>query len=121
MDTIFTFKATKAEGNAKDVQYQVDIGHDILDGLTEAEIRKHATHDRVVYVQNYKGSLLRMSNSIESAEKCLKDMGYDIATVELYVPSTTAKTLTPEDVTKAIAKGTMTREQIEAILKTLPA
>ena len=110
MDTTFTFKATKVVGEGKDVCYQVNLGQDILDGLTQEQVLKHATHDRIVYVQNFKGSLLRMSNSIESAEKCLKGMGYEHATVDIYVPNASPKGMIIDGVE-------YTKDQIAALVK----
>lgn len=111
MDTVFTFKATKATGEGKDVCYQVNLGVDILEGLTQEQILKHATHDKVVHVQNYKG-LLRMSPDIEGATKALQGMGYEDVEVSIYTPSTAPKTLSIEDIKKALISGKLSKADI---------
>jgi len=114
MNTILTFKATKASEN-KDVQYQVDLGEDILDKVPDT--MAYATAHAKVELQNRKGALLRQSASTEDALATLKTFGYEHATVELYVPTTKPKKeLTPEDIRKAIASGKLAKDAVLAVL-----
>jgi hypothetical protein len=114
MNTVFTFKATKATENG-DNQYQVDLGQDILAGMSEGEVIRCATAHAKVELQNRKGALLRASEDAVAAEKLLQDtFGYPDAAVEVYVPTTIPrKEITLADIHKAIASGKISREDIE--------
>ncbi len=116
MDTIFTFKATKAN-QGTDVQYRVDLGQDILDGLHDDTVKAHATANAKVEVQNRKGALLRQAESIEDAMETLKTYGYEGATVEVYVPTVkTRKELTVEDIQKAIRSGKLNASDVKTAI-----
>ncbi len=113
MNTLFTFKATKAN-QGTDVQYQVDLGQDILDGLHEDTVKAHATANAKVEVQNRKGALLRQAESIEDAMETLKTYGYEGATVEVYVPTPKAprKELTVDDMVKQVQTGKISKQDL---------
>lgn len=116
MITTFRFKATKATGN-KDVHYQVDLGQDILDNISDSIIRGHATANATVEIQNRKGAILRRSESAEDAQALLREtFGFEDATVEVYVPTTKTKVLTLADIRKAIASGKITKDDLEQML-----
>lgn len=98
MGTTFTVKATQATQN-KDVQYAVDLGVSILTSKLPEEIEAAAIHTLVVNVQNYKGSLLRQSTSVDDVIKTLIAQGYPNATCEIYTPTTTPKGMVIDGVT----------------------
>ncbi len=114
MNTVFTFKATKADSN-KDVQYKVDLGQHILNGLSANIIEGLAERAMVVELQNKKGSLLRSSESVEDAEETLQDtFEYPKATVEVYIPERKAprKELTVDDMIKQVKAGKISKEDL---------
>ena len=107
-NTTFTVRATQATEN-KDVQYAIDLGVNILEDKSDSEIRAAAEHTLIVNVQNYKGSLLRQSTSIDDVIKTLIAQGYPNATCEIYIPTSTPKgividgvTYSKEDIAKLI-------------------
>lgn len=114
-NTTFRFKATKVEGEGKDLSYQVDLNQGILDNVKDEDIIALATQAKIVEVQNHKSSLLRTSANAEEALKCLREQGYPNATVTPYTPGTTTVT---DAVVKKVLAG-LTREQLEAKLKEL--
>lgn len=115
MNTVFTFKATKATENGG-IQYKVDLGQDILDGMGDSAIRAYAVAHAKVELQNKKGSILRQSGSTEDAQATLVSLGYEGATVEIYTPTTKTKVLTVDSIRKAIASGKLTKQDIENML-----
>lgn len=119
MNTVFTFKATKATTNG-DVQYKVDLGQDILKGMSEDVVRAYAIAHAKVELQNRKGAILRSSEDAVSAEKLLQGtFEYPDASVEVYVPTVKPrKELTIADIRKALASGKISREDIENSLNT---
>ena len=117
MNTILTFKATKANEN-KDVQYRVDLGRDILEGMTSEQVKAYATAHAKVELQNRKGGLIRASEDVDGARSTLEGFGYVDATVEVYVPTTAPKkALTPADIQKAIASGKLSKADVLAMLE----
>ncbi len=113
MYTVFTFKATKAN-QGTDVQYRVDLGQDILDGLHDDTVKAHATANAKVEVQNRKGALLRQATNANDAMETLKTFGYEGATVEIYVPTPKAprKEITVDDMVKQVQSGKISKQDL---------
>lgn len=116
MDTVFTFKATKSTDNGG-IQYKVDLGQDILEGMSEDTVKAYAIAHAKVELQNRKGALLRQSDTVDGAQSVLREtFGYPEATVEVYVATTKPKVLTVDSIRKAIASGKLTKQDIENML-----
>lgn len=120
MNTVFTFKATKATENGG-IQYRVDLGQDILEGMSEDTVESYAVAHAKVEIQNRKGSILRQSGSIEDAVATLKSFGFGDVSVEVYTPTTKPKVLTIADIRKAISSGKINKAEVEEYIKTLNA
>lgn len=77
MNTIFTVKATKAEGEGKNKEYTINLGQDILDGVSESIRDEKATQSIRIDVQG----TLRKCDSTVAIQDALIKQGYTDAVV----------------------------------------
>ncbi len=106
-NTTFAVTLTKGDGN----KYAVELGEDILGGLSDEVIQKYAEQTAVINMQGG----LRKAEDGEALLKALQDLNHMKATVEVYVaPEPKArKTPSVDDFLKALAEGKITMKELE--------
>jgi hypothetical protein len=103
MSTTFSVETTKGSK----LQYSIDLGVNVLEGLTQSQIEDMARQSKVIKLQGP----MRTMNSEEEIEAYLAKKGYDSATVTEGVEKTVSKTALAN---KLLAK--YSPEEIEDLL-----
>ena len=118
MKTTFTIKMWDSAVN----EWDVDLGADILNGMTDDEVKDCARAAKVVKVQARLRGNKKVEDSATSIERFLKGIGFANAIVEVAVPKVSKPKMTSEEVLAEILSGKreLTDEQ-KAMLRKLTA
>ena len=100
MNTTFTIKLYADAPNT----WEVDLGKDVLAGMTDEEIRADAVAHRIVKIQAKIRSNKKVEDNANSLEKYLANDFPQVA-VEVYVAKPSASKLTAEQMLADILSG----------------
>jgi hypothetical protein len=115
MFTTMTITTTKSE--VLNEKYEINLGVNLLDGVSQEQLDKWATKSAVIEVQNDKDNELRKCDDGEQIRQALVKRGFTDAIVDIWVKKDApAKVSTPEDVMSLVDTGKMSLDALQKLI-----